>query len=38
VVRRMFVPEVAGRAEMLAGDAAEVAAKVAAIIREKRGA
>jgi len=37
VVRRMYVPPVR-RAEMLAGDANEIAAAVARIVREKRGA
>ncbi len=36
-VRRMYVPEASGRAEMLEGSPDEVAAKIAEIIREKMG-
>jgi Fe-S oxidoreductase/electron transfer flavoprotein alpha/beta subunit len=36
-VRRMYVPEAGGRAEMLEGSPDDVAAKIAEIIREKMG-
>lgn len=36
-VRRMYVPEASGRAEILEGSPDEVAAKIAEIIREKMG-
>ena len=36
-VRRMYVPEASGRAEMLEGSPDDVAAKIAEIIREKMG-